>query len=468
MRDITERRVIIKDPNAIKMNFSGAKYNNRFIIGFKEFKTIAKEQFNNLRLLECVLAAIVAGLTVGFSFAYPDYKVYILMLLIIPVFFIGYLFLNIQLFIGRIDPRIRKRKFRLNYDICLFKKEMVVRTSIHVEKFVFEKDAENEKENMDDMVDTEHLQYSDVIRLVESKQFMYIVTKKRVYLINKNGRFRKRHGDSFDLMRKFIQEKTGIFLYVSSYNPTKRYESYYEMAEKLTRNENTTKILIRIVVLFILIPIFVNVIPADKFRYIWAFWVGLIACCISLIILVFLHYQKPGSNARRKVLFTTSLIGIISNLVLGINGTIYTSNIAAVNRVRWLEPIINAPLPTDYVLYANDHVEKTVDGTTYFRNEIVESYQNPSEITAFEEVITGEESEWITDLTAEQKAMLPYDAHTNIGDYFFFYDQLGERVNPSYDQVKDNADMWYLTYDQDTSYLYAIEYNIFDSVVYSD
>ena len=467
MTDITERRVIIKDPNAIKMNFSGAKYNNRFIIGYKEFKIIAKEQFNSLRILECVLAVIMVGLTVGFSFVYPDYKTYILLLLIIPAFFIGYLFVNIQMFIARIDPRIRKRKFRLNYDVCLFKKEMIIRTSIHVEKFVFEKDAENDEENTDDIVDTEHLPYSDVIRLVESKQFMYIVTKKRVYLINKNGRFRKRHGDSFDLMRKFIQEKAGVFLYISSYKPTKHYESYYEMARKLTRNENTTKILIRIAVLFILIPIFINAIPADKFAYLWTFWVGLIVCTICLIVLVLLHYQKPGTNARRKVLFVTSVVGIVSNLVFGITGTMYASSNAAADRVRWLEPIINAPLPEDYILYTNTH-EKTIDGTTYFRNEIVESYQNPTEITAFENVITGEDSLWLTELTTEQRAMLPYDAHTNIGDYYFFYDQIDERVNPSYDQVKDNAEMWYLTYDQDTAYLYAIEYNIVASVIYTD
>jgi len=469
MTDNNERRVVIKDPNSIKMNFSGAKYNNRFIVGYKEFKIIVKEQFTKLRIVECVLALLAVGLIVGFSFLYPVYKIYVLLLLIVPAFFMVYLFVNIQIFISKIDPRLRKRKFRLNYDVCFFNKEIIIRTSIHVEKFVFEKDAENDEENTDDIVDTEHLKYSDVTRLVESKQFMYIVTKKRVYLINKKGIFRKRHGDSYDLMRKFVQEKAGIYLYISSYNPTRLYESYYEVAHKLTRNENTTKVLIRVAVIFILIPIFINTIPAVKFSYIWAFWVGLIVCIICLIVLVLLHYQKPGLNSRRKVLLATSLIGIISNLIFGITGTIYASNNLAVNKMRWLEPIINATLPTDYRLHENSHVEKSIDGTTYFRNQIVESYDysNTSQVESFEGVIAGEDSEWLTELTASQREMLPYDAHTNIGDYYFFYDQIDEQINPDYDQVKDNGEMWYLTYDQDSKFLYAIEYNIFDGVIYT-
>ena len=460
-----------------KKNFSQARFRNHFNISKKIYRTILREQFNKIKIVGLIFSFLAIGGLVWSAITSAEYNLYLYLITLIPLCLIAYILVAIFLFIKKIDPRIRDGKNKINYDIYFFKSSIVLRSYICEDKFKvkmrpFTKDSlsseEEKPEESNPMCQLvqENIDYNDIIRIVEAKRFIYIITKKRVYFFNKTEKYKKRKDDTIDTFRKYLQEKAHLYIYITSYSPGRLYESYYEIDYQLTLQENTSYLLFFLSIFAVLSPVCLNFIPTIKYQYIWLFWLGGAICLIDLIAIFFMHYKKSSSTWRFYAIISISVVGIIASFIFGISGSITNSNIAATEDLNVVLKQLNIQAPEHSSLNGNVQLSKGIEDQTYYRNELIQTFTNDEEVNSFEATLTNSDALWETQYSEESLSLIPDDLDSTLGDYHFFYDEIRQAINPTYAQAKNNSIIWYVIYNSNRDMMYSYNYNVVDGAMY--
>jgi len=477
MSDINQEKEMM-NPEVEKRNFLRARFRNRFEIGKKQYKKIVREQFNRLKIFGLLFSFALIVILVWLAIFNKEYQIYIYASIVFPLALAVYIVLTIVFFLKKIDDRIRQKKYRINYDIYFFKNSFVVRSYICEDKFkvkmrpfaekAFDNKSVNDEDKIDDKCELfqENINYEEILRLVEAKQYIYIVTKKKVYFINKDAKYKKRKSDTIDTLRKYLQEKTNLYIYVSAYCPGRLFESYYEIDYQLTLQENTSYILICLSILSVVAPIAFNLVPASKFQYLWLFWLGLGICVVDLLAILFMRYKRATWTWRFNTVITISVIGIIISFIFGITGTIKNQNIAATAELYQVCDEIGISLPEKSTLNDKLELSREEGNVTYYRKELVQTFTNDEEVSIFESSIQSSQDLWKDTISDDDSQITPDDIDVSESEYFLYYDIIDQRINPSYDQAKNNSIIWLITYDVDKDMLYSFNYNIVSGLMY--
>jgi hypothetical protein len=460
-----------------KKNFSHARFRNHFDIPKKLYHLIIREQFSKIKIAGLFFSLLAIVGLIWLAITDSEYTLYLIFLTLIPLGLMTYIILTIYLFIRKIDPRIKDDKNKINYDIYFFKSTMVVRTYICEDKFkvkmrpfvkgsLLEEEEVPEESNPMCQLVQETINYKEVIRIIEAKRFIYIITKNRIYFFNKAEKFKKRRDDTIDTFRKYLQEKANLYIYITTYSPGRLYESYYEIDYQLTLQENTSYLLICLSIFAALSPICLNLIPEMKYQYVWLFWLGGALCLIDLLAILFMHYKKSSTTWRFYTIISISIVGIIATFVFGISGSIINSNIAATEDLNNVIEQMDIEIPNQSSLNSNIQLSKDIDDQTFYRNELIQTFTNDEEISSFEATIANSETIWETQYSDDNLDLIPDDLDSTVGDYHLFYDEIRETINPTYAQAENNSIIWYLIYNSNKDMMYSYNYNIIDGVMY--
>lgn len=455
---------------------SKARFRNHFSIGHKQYKRIVREQYTKLKIAGLLISLLsIVGLIILAIFQ-PDYMIYSMGLVLLPTILIVYIFITILLFLKKIDSKIRSRSQRINYDIHFYKDNFVVESYIYEDKFktqVRSLESNDSKvglsaENLSHKnISREVINYSKVTRLVEAKSYIYIITKEKIYFFNKKARFKKHKNDTIDTFRKYLQEKTHLYIYIASYCPGRLYESYYEIDYQLTLQENTSYFLIFLSTIATLSPIAFNFFPEVKYQYMWLFWLGAVICVIDLVAILLMNYRTSHVNWRIHTTTVLSFIGIVISFAFGIHGTIIKQNEAATADSNRILEHLDISLPEHSKLVGNTELSCEIDTQIFYRKEIVQEFTDENEIISFAEEISQNNQLWLSEFNTDNMQVLPTNFNQESSDYFFMYDEISQLVNPTYLRVKNNAIMWLFSYDIDQNLLVSINYNIVDETMYS-
>lgn len=472
---------IQKEENSSKIdqaNFYKARFRNHFDIGKKEYRKIFEEQFSKIRIAGLSISILTIVVLIAAGIYIFDYRWIFFVLILLPLSLIVAISISIFRFLNKIDSRIRDRKKKINYDIYLFKSSMVVRTYICEDKFKVKMRSfavsnieKKEKEKSDEIGEKceliqERIKYEEIIKIVESKRYIYLITKDKVHLINKRAKYKKRKTDTLDMLRKYIQEKTHLYMYLSYYKPDRIYESYYELNHQLTVLHNASYVVFLSVFLLILIPLLLNFTPDEKYQYVWTFWLGGILSILAIVGIFFVKYKKSHTTWRSAAIISLSVAGIVSSLAFGINGTIINRNLESTEDLNNAISLMDFSLPENFTLNSNTDESKVENDVTYYRYSLALTFNNDEEIYTFESELFKEDSIWRSEYDIDSLKIVPDDVDTSLGQYYLIFDEIDQRINPTYEQVDDNSIIWYLNYNVNTNQLYSYNYNITDQLMY--